>query len=637
MKDSLMPENQQEIAHSSVEKKFLEEGILAGVGVLLVFLGVFSRVPLTNVVAVGIGAFLFYAAVEVYRGKRPNNSVMEEMEEEENEEEIVAQEPQSFSDDYFESKEIERESYIEHRTVPRSEIAGPKFRASDFIEEKPKSTMSTMEPQSEFNNLLLKVLTALKDVCFAHTVAFFWVNHESKHLVCEAKVTESSSFTTDRKIPLAGDVVSTVGVSGEPKIVNSILAETEQNILCYYKSLQEVKSFIGVPVFYANDTAAAKTIGVIAVDSKAEDAYGDETFAVLTHFSKLISALLISYTEKYDLFADVKLVEADWKLKRKISNKPSIAFAVNSLTEELENTIAWDSVSVVLFDEAQRSWSLASVRVRANEKFVSPKQVIDFDNSVVGKAIRTNSVQTIHLPQNNQIVFIAGDSAFDLLKYGELVVAPFSSNGKCFGAVVVTNKKANAFSKKDVFAVEYLASSIAPMFEIVELNAILSEHLAIDEQTGVWSKKFFVQRLNEELARANERGEDLTMVIVTLSNVPDIEQRYGVEGKSAALVSVANHLRANVRPYDVVARYDATSFAIALADTIANDAYLWAEKLRTAIASSIVTIERKSFSLSVTIGVSGAAAKMAADDLMKNTSLVLDQAKKAGGNMVRVF
>lgn len=628
-----MPENQLEIARFHITKDFLEEGVLAGVGVLLVFLGVFSKVPLTNIVAVGIGAFLFYAAVEVYREKNPKQS---EAEEEESDADAVNDRLQPV-DEFFEPKESVPARSQQRRERETGEHSGQKFRASDFVEEKPKTTMSTNEPQSEFNNLLLKVLTALKDVCFAHTVAFFWVNHESKQLVLEAKITDSGSFTTDRKIVLSEDVVSSIGMTGEPKIVNNILAETEQNILCYYKSLQDVKSFIGVPVFYANDANTAKPIGVIAVDSKAEDAYGDETFSVLSHFSKLISSLLISYTEKYDLFADVKLVESDWNLKRKISTKPSIPFVVNSLTEELENIVLWDSVSVVIFDEAQRGWSVASVRVRANEKFISPKQMIDFDSSIVGKAIRTNTTQSVHLAQNSQIVFNAGESPFDLLKQGELIVAPFSADGKCYGAVAVTNKKPNAFSKKDVFAVEYLASTVAPSFETAELNSILNEHLAVDEQTGTWSKKFFVQRLSEELQRANDRDEDLTMALVSLSNVSDIEQRYGVEGKDAAVVNVANHLRANVRLYDVVARFDATSFAIVLTDTIASDAYLWAEKLRTSIASSIVTVERRSFSISVTIGVSGAAAKMTSDDLMKNTSLVLDQAKKAGGNIVRVF
>ena len=126
------------------------------------------------------------------------------------------------------------------------------------------------------------------------------------------------------------DVVSRIGVNGQPQVVNSILPETERDILCYYKNLQDVKSFIGVPIFYADDRSPQMPIAVLAVDSKAEDAYGDETFAILSHTSTLISSLLISYTEKYDLFADVKLIEADTQLKKKISIQYPLARCARS-------------------------------------------------------------------------------------------------------------------------------------------------------------------------------------------------------------------------------------------------------------------------------------------------------------------
>src|SRR3990172_3973005 len=93
-----MPLNQQEIAHSHGTTKFLEEGVLAGIGVLLVFLGVFSKVPLTNILAVGIGAFVFYTALELFRSKRLGSSTAnDDSMEQEGEEDSV--------DRYFEEKQ----------------------------------------------------------------------------------------------------------------------------------------------------------------------------------------------------------------------------------------------------------------------------------------------------------------------------------------------------------------------------------------------------------------------------------------------------------------------------------------------------------------------------------------------------
>ncbi len=627
-------------------RNLLEEAVLIGVGVLLVFLGVFSKVPLTSIASVGIGVFLFYTAYKSYRSKFSNNEVDEDLAESEEPEE---EEGYNRNEEYFEEKQQEDE-YTERPVIPFKRTESPEparqkresvqiqssFTADDFFEEKRTAPMSQAEPQSEFNNLLLKALQIVKEVCFAHSVTFFWVKSETRQLVIEGKITDSSAFTSERKIPFGPDIVSAIGINGHPQMINNILPETERNILSYYKSLQDIRSFIGVPVFYAGESSS-QPIGVLAVDSKAADAYGEETFAMLSHMSKLISSMLISYTEKYDLFADVKLIEAVATLKRKISDHPPVSASVNALSGELENLITWESITVVLYDEGQRAWAVASTRVRGNDRFVSPKQLVDFDGSIVGLAIRSNMLQTVNLSQNSKIIFNDHESTSDVLKHGMMVIAPFSSGGKCFGAVVVSDRNANAYSKKDIAAIQFLASTIAPEFEITELNTILNEHIAVDELTGTLSKKYFTSRLHEELFRATEREEDLSLVFVTVHNAADIQQRYDVDGKDGALIHVARHLRASIRPYDVVARVDATTFGIVLADTIANDAFLWAEKLRMAIAGSVVTVGKKSFSISVTIGVSGASSKMTGDEIVKNVSHVLDLAKKAGGNIVRVF
>ncbi len=642
-----MSENQQGRTRSNVLITLLEEVVLVGVGVLLVFLGVFSKVPLTSIVSAGIGTFLFYTAYESYRSKTANNS---EVEEGTDDELPAEQEVYRRDEEYFEEKQIEEEEeYTPQLITPVRETAPPQsqrgrepmqmqsaYTADDFFEEKFTATMSQAEPQSEFNNLLIKALQIVKEVCFAHSVIFFWVKSETRQLVIEGKITDSPAFTSERKLPIGVDIVSAIGMNGQPQMVNNILPETERNILSYYKNLQDIRSFIGVPVFYAGESSS-QPIGVLAVDSKAEDAYGEETFAMLSHVSKLISSMLISYTEKYDLFADVKLIEADAKLKRKVSEHPPVSAVVNALSGELENLITWESIAVVLYDEGQRAWAVASTRVRGNDRFVSPKQLIDFDGSIVGQSIRSNMPQSVNLSQNTKMIFNEHEGSSDVLKHGMMVIAPFSSGGKCFGAVIVSDRNANAYSKKDVAAIQFLASTIAPEFEIAELNTILNEHIAVDELTGTLSKKYFTARLNEELFRATEREEDLSLVYVTLHNAADIQQRYDLDGKDAALIHVARHLRSSVRPYDVVARVDAATFGIVLADTIANDAFLWAEKLRMAIAGSVVTVGKKSFSISVTIGVSGASAKMSGDELVKNVSHVLDLAKKAGGNIVRVF
>lgn len=625
-----MPEKEQEIARFQLQT-YSEEGILAGIGVLLLFLGVWSDEPMTNVFSFGIGVFLFYTAYSIHHSKRDLGEV------------------EPIDRDFREPpEEIERELFSEQvaeLSAPEPEVKPPvrrerterTFHASDFVETASKRTMSIAEPQNEFNDLLLKALSAVKEVCFAHTAAFFWVNPESRQLVLEAKISDSGSFLQDRKIPIGNDAVSRIGMQGEPEMVNDISSDSEREIVRYYTSLQDVRSFIGVPVFYADDDSSRRPVAVIGVDSKAQDAFGEETFSILAKFSKLISAMLASYTEKYDLLGDSKLLEAESRLQKKIANRPNLPLLVNSFLEELELIVPWDSLSVILFDEAQRQWTIASARTRTSERFVAAKQPIDFEKSLAGNAIRTSLVMTVDLSKNSETVFHSGETKNELLRQGTMMIVPFTSNGKCFGAVTVGDTKSASFGKKESRAVQNLSSILSAALEIVELNAIITEHVVVDELTGTLTRKYFRSRIEEELHRATDRTEDLSLVFVSIAHDADIETRYGREGKNAALVNIAQQLRASVREYDIVARYDETTFALVLADTVANDAFLWAEKLRGAIASTIIHLHGKSFSVSVTIGVSGAAARMTGDELIKNALYVLDQAKRAGGNIVRVF
>ena len=153
-----MPENQQGRSRSNVLTTLLEEVVLIGVGVLLVFLGVFSTVPLTSIVSAGIGTFLFYTAYESYRRKTGNSAVAEDVdgrEEEQPEEETIYRR----DDEYFEEKEIEEEDdYTPRPTMPVRETVQPQrsrepmpmqsaYTADDFFEEKFTATMSQAEPQ----------------------------------------------------------------------------------------------------------------------------------------------------------------------------------------------------------------------------------------------------------------------------------------------------------------------------------------------------------------------------------------------------------------------------------------------------------------------------------------------------------
>ncbi|MGE5314794.1 MAG: diguanylate cyclase domain-containing protein [Acidobacteriota bacterium] len=494
------------------------------------------------------------------------------------------------------------------------------------------------EPHNEFNYLLSRTLSVIKEICFAHTVAFFWINRETQHLVVECKVTDSESFTPERKLAIGSDVVSGVSREGTPALLNHIASGAERDVVRYYTEFQGIKSFVAVPVFYANDTSALAPIAVIAIDSKADDAYGSETFRMLTHFTKLLSSLLQSYTEKYDLASDMKTMDADRCVRSVAASHTGISAIVNAFMEEASNLVPWDSMSTVLFDESQRRWVIAAARTRGNERFVMAKQAIEFANTVTGTAILANRVQVLpDVSACKKRFFHEHENGMEFTRAGSFIALPLASAEKSFGAVTFSSRTKQSYGKKEIASLQYLAATLVMALDAEDLRLMVRNHMMTDPQTGAGTRKYFMQRLKEEVDRSGNNGSDLSVILVALSPLNDLRTHFGDEGVEAALQSVASMLRASVRSYDVVARYDDGSFGVLLDDTPANEAFLWAEKVRSKIAGNVIQTDDKNFSVTVTISICGVTDDLSPRDCIEHAEKVMRQAQAAGGNLVRVY
>ncbi|MEK7251301.1 MAG: diguanylate cyclase, partial [Bacteroidota bacterium] len=160
---------------------------------------------------------------------------------------------------------------------------------------------------------------------------------------------------------------------------------------------------------------------------------------------------------------------------------------------------------------------------------------------------------------------------------------------------------------------------------------------AFDQTTGSLTKKHFDKKLEEEVQRAEDFGAELALVSMAIDGMQDHINRHGKEGFDLILNQVAKLIRVNIQPYDVLGRQDANTLNVLLINTTANDAYLWADKVRGHIASNIISIGGMSCSVTVSAGVCGLNDGMRKEELIAGTSQVLHKAIESGGNLVRVF
>ncbi|MBI3005863.1 MAG: diguanylate cyclase [Ignavibacteriales bacterium] len=510
------------------------------------------------------------------------------------------------------------------------------FQMSDFFDIDEEVFKRETGPRSEFNFLVKKVLAVVKEVNFAHTVALFWVNNEKKQLVLENFVSDSKLFTTQRRQEIGQDLVSQVAVSGTPKLLTNVNATGQADMLTYYDGPEPVKTFIGVPIFYSRGPSQPRDpVAVLAVDCLSEDAYGTETLNLLGRFTKLISALIRSYTDKYDLVMDSEVLRSISRIREQLKIEFSAYNAVRSLAEETSRLIPWDYISVVLYDETRKAWNIQLVMNRMNDPYVAVANEVDPHESLVGTVLQSSIPKIVDNIQTSGMPRFYRAERCD--SRGSLLAMPINSLSRCYGALVVESKDIKTYSDSDVKLMQKVVEPASWGLEILSLNEVTNNFVMLDETTGVATQRYFLGRVQEEVQRANDFSAEISIVMISIDNVNEYISRYGKEGFEFVLQNVSRMIKSSIRTYDLVGRFDHNRFAVMLVNTTPNEASLWSEKLRRNVASNVINIEQQSFSVTISVGVSGATGETNDLELLENADRVLRKAIEAGGNIVRVF
>lgn len=508
------------------------------------------------------------------------------------------------------------------------------FELNEFIETPGIGENVEEGPRAEFNALIQRVLSVVKDVQFAHTVALFWMNREKQQLVLEGYTTDSEKFMTNRRLPIGSDVVSQIALNGKPQIVNFVDALGQGDMVPYYETIDVVKTFVGVPIFFSG-IQSQDPVAVLALDCLEADAYGNETITSLAQIAKLISTLIRSYTSKYDLLLDSEVLRSISRVREQLSIDFGSHSITRSLAEETSRLVPWDYIAIVLFDDSRKSWVVHNLLNRMNDPYVPLMSELDPQQSLVIGVIQTSvpkiidDLSTTTVPRFYQ--------AERCESKGALVIIPLNSLNRCYGALVIESKDPKTYSDADVKLVQKLAETSSWALEILSLTEVMNNYVSLDETTGVSTRKSFMGRLHEEVQRASDFSNNLSLVMVSIDRMDDHIARYGREAFDFILQNVGRMVKVSIRPYDVVGRFDFNCFVILLVNTTSNEASLWAEKIRKNVASNILNIDNKSFSVTISVGVAGAVDEASDVDLLENTDRVLRKAIEAGGNIVRVY
>ena len=158
-----------------------------------------------------------------------------------------------------------------------------------------------------------------------------------------------------------------------------------------------------------------------------------------------------------------------------------------------------------------------------------------------------------------------------------------------------------------------------------------------DEVLTLFKPSYFRERMEIELRRADDVGSEMALVLVSISNPDEIQLRFGPKGFLVAMKAISDIIVQNVRVYDILGRINGRTIGIILTHTTANEAYIWAEKIRSKVSSTSIPFEENSFSVTITCGVCGAIDGITTDLIIENAEEALNKALKTGGNLIGIY
>ena len=250
---------------------------------------------------------------------------------------------------------------------------------------------------------------------------------------------------------------------------------------------------------------------------------------------------------------------------------------------------------------------------------------------------------------------------------GSRLVIPFVLGEAAEGLLDVRAADSRDFGDDELELLQILASQAAAALANAALYRTLERQAITDGLTGLYNHRYFYERLNQEIARAQRYALPLSLLMIDIDDFKRFNDRFGHPSGDLVLIEVGRILGTHIRVgIDIAARYGGEEFAIALPNTAQDGAQVVSarlarqlaalpggsevppphdvgaagvsERIRVSVAGSELPGVDPATRITVSIGVAafpGVAGGPA--ELVRNADKALYLAKRLGKNRVEVF
>ncbi len=426
---------------------------------------------------------------------------------------------------------------------------------------------------------------------------------------------------------LKNEPFSVIDIAGNP-----IFSELSENFL-----LSKLNSELWVPL-----VVRERVIGLLTMGGKINGQPFDEfELNYIKHIAANASIRLNTYNlyekrqkEKKELDKVLKNLSMLYNISKAMTYDRNLNSLLKYILEQAIEITKAEKGSIMLYDPDTRQLAISVIEGlddKAHQDKINNQQIkcksFKPGEGVAGQVFQTKKPIVLNKVQDDD-KFVESDSSFAR----SIVCIPMIFYNEVIGVINVTNKRDEShFTEVDVEMLKAITDQAA----VAISKAQFREMAVTDFLTGLYIRRYFMVKLQDELHRADRYSKAFSIVMADIDKFKSINDTYGHTAGDEVLKEVGKFFQKNIRQADVIARYGGEEFVILFPETAKNVAYVLSERLREGFSKiKIDNLPRLTISLGV---ASFPEDGKDVGDLIKNADIALYSAKQQGRNKVVKF
>lgn len=340
---------------------------------------------------------------------------------------------------------------------------------------------------------------------------------------------------------------------------------------------------------------------------------------ILEYRNKELKKLKEKLTEE-----EIKVEKEGNLLKKELENIIQIYTIAKNLTGKMTGIAGSEEIVkyfaqlnevynvIVTLKNKQKKLIITSI---SNQTMQEKWNEVIINSSFINNLLTVQIINDFHSIENNPVI------ACPLILDNELKSCIF---------LVVDKKAVNIFLDK----IKILLPHLVLESKRIKLFTQLNEKARVDGLTGLYIRRYFIERLKNEIKRSRRYKTDFFIMMADLDFFKKVNDTYGHLAGDKVLSTVSKIFTDSLMPEDLVARYGGEEFVFIIPSSDKDFVLNIAQNIRKKVEETIFIEEDKKFSVTISVGIVKYDNKLKAKNIIELADKALYKAKKEGRNKI---